>query len=61
MLRAADDAFATGAQDVQVVVDGVLLGQFEFWWDEGDQAEAVADLRNALSLFLDEEFGAEDW
>lgn len=61
VLRAPDDAFAAGTQDVQVVVDGVLLGQFEFWWDEGDRAEAMADLRDALSPFLDEEFGTEDW
>ena len=27
VLRAADDAFVAGAQDVQVVVDGALLGQ----------------------------------
>ena len=46
----------------EVYLDRSLLGQFAFWWDDQDDADDVlSELREALSLYLDEELQMEDW
>ncbi len=55
VLRAAEEPFSSGPESVEVLLDGELLGAFEFWWDDDDVDESVADLRYALSVYLDEE------
>ncbi len=60
LLRAPDDVFSGGPQDVAVYVDGELLGEFEFWWDDDYADQAIADLEYALSPYLDEELRRED-
>ena len=61
LLRAPNQAFSSGAQDVEVRLDGELLGQFEFWWDGADPDQALADLEYALTPYLDEKLKREDW
>jgi hypothetical protein len=61
LLRAPDEAFSSGPQDVEAYLDGVLLGQFEFSWDDGDADQGLADLEYALAPYLDEELKREDW
>jgi len=46
---------------VDVRLDGVLLGQFAFWWDAADLEDTLAELRTALGVYLDEELGTENW
>jgi hypothetical protein len=54
LLRAPSGAFSSSSQDVEVCLDGELLGQFEFWWDDEDPDQALADLEYALAPYLDE-------
>jgi hypothetical protein len=61
LLRAPDEAFSSGPQDVEAYPDGVLLGQFEFSWDDGDADQGLAELEYALAPYLDEELKREDW
>ncbi len=61
LLRAPVEAFSSGAHDVEVRLDGELLGQFEFWWDDEDPDQALGDLEVALAPYLDEELKREDW
>ncbi len=60
LLRAPDDALSSGPYDVEVYLDGELLGQFEFWWDDAEPDHALADLEYALPPYLDEELRRED-
>ena len=61
LLRAPAEAFSDGPQDVEVHLDGEMLGQFEFWWDDAEPDRALADLEYALSQYLDEPLKREDW
>lgn len=61
LLRAPDEDFSSGPQDVEVYLDGEVLGQFEFWWDDDAADQALAELENALACYLDEELKCEDW
>ncbi len=60
-LKAAEATFSLGPERIEVRLDHELLGQFSFWWDDEEPDEALADLREALSVYLDEEFRTEDW
>jgi hypothetical protein len=58
VLRPQSETFVGG---IEVSLDGIVLGSTEFWWDDEQPAEALDDLQDALSQFLDEELGREDW
>ncbi len=61
-LCAPPEAFQSDSQEIDVVLDGKLLGSFQFSWDDQDaDDEVVSELRDRLSVFLDEELGCEDW
>ncbi len=61
LLRAPDEEFSSGPEDVEVYLDGELLGHFEFWWDDDAADEVLADLEHALAQYLDEELKRDDW
>jgi hypothetical protein len=61
LLRLPPEAFSDGPLGVEVLLDGQLLGQFEFWWNDENPDEALEELRQALSVYLDEELRTEDW
>lgn len=59
---AVEDAFSEGPQHLEVVLDELSIGTAEFWWDDEEQPEkALADLREWLSWFLDQEFSNGWW
>jgi hypothetical protein len=60
-LGAPPEAFSAGSQEIEVRLDGELLGSFEYRWDDNDPQGAVDGLRAVLSVYLDEELGREDW
>ena len=61
LLRPTEDPFAWGPENVEVHLDGELLGAFEFWGDDEDLEASLTDLREALGVYLDEEVRTEDW
>ncbi len=61
LLRAPDEGFSSGPQDVEVYLDGELLGQFQFWWDDDAGDQTLADLEHAVAWYLDERLKREDW
>lgn len=61
VLQPPPAGFSSGPEQVEVRLDGERLGSFGFWWDDKNVAKALADLRNAVSLYLDEEFHGDDW
>ena len=60
-LQPSGEPFWLGPEVVDVRLDGVLLGQFAFWWDAADLEDTLAELRTALGVYLDEELGTENW
>jgi hypothetical protein len=61
LLRQVPEPFSDGSQSVEISLDGRFIGQFDFWWSDDEPAEAPEELRNVLSIFLDEELRTEDW
>ncbi len=61
LLGVPGEGFSSSGCDVEVRLDGELLGQFEFWWDDEEPDQALADLEVALAPYLDEELKREDW
>jgi hypothetical protein len=46
---------------LEVWLDGLDIGTFDFWWDDAQPLEkAHDDMREALSFFLDGEF-SDGW
>ena len=61
-VRPTPAAFSTGPQDLEITLAGEVIGGFEFWWDEAMGAEnALAALRDALAVTLDELFPDGWW